>query len=260
MAETPKTSPDRTPQILTCANGATLAYHRFHGASPGIVFLGGFMSDMAGTKAIALERHCRTAGRAFLRFDYQGHGRSSGAFTDGCIGDWTGDAIDALDALTAGPQILVGSSMGGWIMLLAALARPERVAALIGLAAAPDFTEALMWPSFSPEIRETIERDGVYHAPTAYGDTPYAITRKLIEDGRTHLLLDTPIALRCPVHLIHGQQDPDVPWQHALRIADRLDSDRVILSLIKDGDHRLSRDQDLSRLCRIVDRMAEDCA
>jgi pimeloyl-ACP methyl ester carboxylesterase len=143
-------------------------------------------------------------------------------------------------------------------MLLAALARPARVAGLVGIAAAPDFTEALMWSSFSPKIRETIERDGVYYAPTEYGEQPYAITRKLIGDGRNHLLLDAPIALHCPVHLIHGQQDPDVPWQHSLRTAEQLRSDQVAITLIKDGDHRLSRDQDLARLCRILDRMCED--
>ncbi|MFT5439727.1 MAG: pimeloyl-ACP methyl ester carboxylesterase [Alphaproteobacteria bacterium] len=248
----------QTPQILTCENGAEIAYYLTPGASPGIIFLGGFKSDMAGTKAIALEQHCRTAGRAFLRFDYQGHGQSSGAFTDGCIGDWAGDAIAALDSLTDGPQILVGSSMGGWIMLLAALARRERVAGLIGLAAAPDFTEALMWQNFSPEIRDAIERNGAYNAPTEYGDEPYTITRKLIEEGRNHLLLDEPIALHCPVHLIHGQQDADVPWQHSLRTAEQLRSDQVAITLIKDGDHRLSRDQDLARLCRILDKMCED--
>ena len=258
MAQTPQSLSETPPQILTCENGAEIAYYLTPGASPGIIFLGGFMSDMAGTKAIALEQHCRTVGRSFLRFDYQGHGQSSGAFADGCIGDWAGDAIAALDALTNGPQILVGSSMGGWIMLLAALARPDRVAGLIGLAAAPDFTEALMWQNFSPEIRDTIKRDGAYHAPTEYGDEPYTITRKLIEDGRNHLLLQDPIALHCPVHLIHGQQDPDVPWTHTLRTAEQLMSDNVAITLIKDGDHRLSRDQDLARLCRILDRMCEN--
>jgi pimeloyl-ACP methyl ester carboxylesterase len=257
MVQTPQSRSDTPPKILTRENGAEIAYYLTPGASPGIIFLGGFMSDMAGTKAIALEQHCRSAGRAFLRFDYQGHGQSSGAFTDGCIGDWAGDATAALDGLTEAPQILVGSSMGGWIMLLAALARPGRVAGLVGIAAAPDFTEALMWPSFSPEIRETIERDGVYYAPTEYGDQPYAITRKLIEDGRNHLLLDDPIALHCPVHLIHGQRDPDVPWQHSLRTAEQLRSEQVAITLVKDGDHRLARDQDLSRLCRILDRMCE---
>jgi len=248
--------PETPPEFLDCPNGARIAYHRTEGALPGMVFLGGFMSDMGGTKAVALENHCRGAGQAFLRFDYRGHGESSGAFIDGCIGDWAQDAIAAIDTLTAGPQILVGSSMGGWIMLLAALARPQRTAGLIGLAAAPDFTEALMWQHYPPEIRETIERDGVYFAPTEYGDTPYAITRKLIDDGRNHLLLERPIAIHCPVHLIHGQKDPDVPWEHALMIADRLLSEHVTITLIKDGDHRLSREEDLTKICQAVDAMA----
>ena len=248
--------PETPPEILESANGARIAYHRSEGTAPGVVFLGGFMSDMGGTKAVALEQHCRKAGRAFLRFDYQGHGASSGAFIDGCIGDWSNDAIAAIDALTDGPQILVGSSMGGWIMLLAALARPQRIAGLIGLAAAPDFTEALMWQHYPPEIRETIERDGVYYAPTEYGDTPYTITKKLIDDGRDHLLLERPIALHCPIHLIQGQKDPDVPWEHSLMIADRLLSDHVTITLIKDGDHRLSREEDLVKICQAVDSMA----
>ncbi len=214
------------------------------------------MSDMTGTKAVALEEHCREAGRSFLRFDYRGHGASSDKFENGCIGDWADDAVAALDALTEGPQILVGSSMGGWIMLLAALARPDRIAALVGIAAAPDFTETLMWPNFSAEVRQAIERDGVWYAPTEYGDAPYPITRRLIEDGRNRLLLGGEIDIHCPVCLLHGQRDPDVPWRHSLAIAEKLRSDDVAVTLIKDGDHRLSRDEDLALLCRTVNMMA----
>jgi len=232
-----------TPKMFTRDNGATIAYHKSEGQGPGIVFLGGFMSDMEGTKAIALEAHCQQQGRAYLRFDYQGHGQSSGAFTEGTIGKWSEDAIDVLDALTEEPQILVGSSMGGWIMLLAALARPERVAGLVGIAAAPDFTEALMWKGFSTEIKETLQRDRIYHAPSEYADSPYAITMDLIEDGRTHLLLDKGINFDRPVHLFQG-------------IVDDLTSNDVTTTLIKDGDHRLSRPEDLTKIFAAVDRLA----
>jgi len=258
MSDAPATRsppPAGKPRILTREDGSTIAYHRFDGASPGVVFLGGFMSDMTGTKAMALEAHCRRAGRAFLRFDYRGHGASSGRFEDGAIGQWADDAIAALDALTEGPQLLVGSSMGGWIMLLAALARPDRVAALIGISAAPDFTEVLMWNRYPPDIRAILQREGVYHQPSDYSDTPYPITLRLIEDGRRHLLLERPIAVHCPVWLLHGMRDTDVPWEHAPMIAERLLSRHVTVTLIKDGDHRLARDEDLARLFRIVDQL-----
>jgi pimeloyl-ACP methyl ester carboxylesterase len=262
MTDTP-VSPDDAkrgdePRILTRVDGATIAYHKSSGKEPGIVFLGGFNSDMTGAKAVALEAHCRAAGRSFLRFDYFGHGQSSGDFTDGTIGRWAEDAIRVLDGLTDGPQILIGSSMGGWIMLLAALARPDRVAALIGIAAAPDFTEALMWQHWPPEVREKLRRDGVLRTPSDYGDEPYAITLKLIEDGRDHLLLERPIAVHCPVRLIHGMRDTDVPWEHALAIGEKLLSNHVTVTLVKDGDHRLSRDEDIARLCRILDETIED--
>ena len=220
--------------------------------SPGVIFMGGFRSDMTGSKALALERMCRDEGRGFVRFDYFGHGQSSGDFTDGTIGRWTDDAVAVLDELTDGPQILVGSSMGGWIMLLAALARPRRVAGLVGIAAAPDFTEELIWQQATPEIRATLEQDGVYFEPTEYDDAPYPITLKLIEEGRAHLLLERPIALHCPVRLFHGMRDHDVPWSTATRISDALLTEDVRIFLVKDGDHRLSRDSDLDRLCTAV--------
>jgi pimeloyl-ACP methyl ester carboxylesterase len=254
----PETSTAEEPAILPRADGASIAYHATPGNNPGVVFMGGFMSDMTGTKAVALEAHCRAQGRAFLRFDYQGHGQSSGRFEDGTIGLWSRDAITALDEATDGPQIIVGSSMGGWIMLLAALARPDRVAGLVGLAAAPDFTEALMWQHFPPDVRDIIEREGVYHHPSEYGDTPYPITRALIEDGREHLVLERPLAVHCPVRLIHGMRDPDVPWEHSLRITDSLLSEHVAVTLVKDGDHRLSRDQDIALICRTVDSLVAE--
>ncbi len=233
----------------------SLAYHSTAGRAPGIIFLGGFLSDMTGTKARALEAYARGRGQAFLRFDYQGHGESSGRFEDGTIGRWAEDAIAAIDELSEGPQILVGSSMGGWIMLLAALARPERVAALLGIAAAPDFTEDLMWQRFPEEIKAEIETQGVHYEASDYAETPYPLTKRLIEEGRRHLLLRGPIPLTCPVRLLHGMQDPDVPWETALRLADKLESRDVEVVLVKDGDHRLSEPADLRRLEATLDRL-----
>ncbi|WP_237740156.1 alpha/beta hydrolase [Oceanibaculum indicum] len=250
MSETPF-------DTLVRPGGECLAYRRTAGKTPGIVFLGGFKSDMTGSKAVALEAFAKARGQAFLRFDYAGHGASGGTFTDGCIGDWAKDAIALLDAQTEGPQILVGSSMGGWLMLLTALARPDRVAGLVGIAAAPDFTEDLMWETFSHEVRETILRDGSYAEPSAYSDDPYIITRKLIEDGREHLLLRDPIQLHCPVRLLHGMRDPDVPWQVSVRLAEALETEDVRLSLVKDGDHRLSREQDLALLRATVGELLD---
>ena len=262
MTDTPLSYSDPAPgkevRILSRADGATIAYHKSDGEGPGIVFLGGFRSDMEGTKAQALEAHCHAAGRTFVRFDYFGHGQSSGDFTDGTIGRWTEDALGVLDEITDGPQILVGSSMGGWIMLLAAVARPDRIAALIGIAAAPDFTETLMWSRYPEDVRETLERDGVYFQPTPYEEGPYTITMKLIEEGRDHLLLDRAIGINCPVHLIQGKVDDAVPWQHALAISDNLTSDQVAVTLIKDGDHRLSRDEDLKRLMNTLEAICSE--
>ncbi len=249
-------TPGPAPSILTRDDGAAIAYHVLAGKKPGIVFLTGFMSDMTGGKALALESWCRKTDRAFLRFDYTGHGASSGAFADGTIGAWAEDAVFALDKLTQGPQVLVGSSMGGWIMLLAALARPERVAGLLGIAAAPDFTEDLMDGELTQEQRETMEREGRVEIPTDYDD-PYVITKALIEDGRNNLLLRSPIALTCPVRLIQGMKDTDVPWKTALAIQDRLTGGDVEVTLVKDGDHRLSEPEDLARLTRTLEGLLE---
>lgn len=244
---------DMAPARLTLEDDSIIAYHKVDGKTPGVIFLGGFMSDMTGTKATALEAHCRAQGRAFIRFDYQGHGQSSGAFRDGTIGRWRDDALAVIDQVADGPQVLVGSSMGGWIALLAALARPDRVAGLVGIAAAPDFTRDLMWASYSADERKTLETEGFLEVPTEYGDEPYIITHRLIEEGSTHLLLDQPVPLACPVRLLQGMRDEDVPWQTALRLVETLQSEDVIVTLVKSGDHRLSEPADIARLCAVVD-------
>lgn len=231
--------------------GTELAWRRVAGRGPTVVFLPGYRSDMTGDKATALAALCRAHGRAALLFDYLGHGSSGGAFTDGTIGRWTADALAVIDGLTAGALVLVGSSMGGWIGLLAALARPERVVGFVGVAAAPDFTETLMWDAMAPPERAALLRDGVLAVPSQYGE-PTPVTLALIEDGRRHLLLGGPIALRCPVRLLHGQADPDVPWQTATRLAAALTGNDVEVVLVKDGDHRLSRPADLRRLEQAV--------
>lgn len=232
---------------LDRGDGVGLAWARQAGRSPTVVFLPGYRSDMQGAKALETEAFCKATGWACLRLDYSGHGASGGAFTDGTIGIWTADALAVVDRLTEGPLVLVGSSMGGWIALLVALARPDRVAGMIGIAAAPDFTEDLMWQAMLPAERARLEADGVLHVPSDYGEN-LPITRALIEDGRTRLLLRAPIPLHCPVRLLQGQRDPDVPWETALRLATRLEATDVRVTLIKDGDHRLSRPQDLALL------------
>lgn len=244
------------PSILTRPDGATIAYRRLAGEGPGIVFLGGFRSDMTGTKALFLEEYCRGRGRPYVRFDYFGHGASSGDFALGTIGRWRDDAIAVIDSLTTGPQILVGSSMSGWIMLLAALARPGRVAALVGIAGAPDFTEELLWPRLTPAQRREIEERGRVVLPSDYDPAGYLYTRALIEDGRRHLLLGGPIALAMPVRLLHGLRDESVPWWLSLRLAERLAGHDVIVTLVKDGDHRLSRPSDLARLAQTLDALS----
>jgi pimeloyl-ACP methyl ester carboxylesterase len=239
----------------------SIAYRRRAGAKnaagtdarPGLMFLGGFMSDMEGTKAQWLEGFAAARGLPSLRFDYSGHGRSEGAFTDGTIGAWLDDALDVFDQLTEGPQVLAGSSMGGWIALLLALRRPERVRGIVGIAAAPDFTEDLIHRELDDAQRATLMRDGILHLASEYSETPYPITRQLIEEGRNHLLLDAPIAVSCPLHLVHGRMDSDVPWQTATRIAEKIAHPDVAITFIDDGDHRLSRQQDLARIGAALD-------
>jgi pimeloyl-ACP methyl ester carboxylesterase len=226
--------------FITTAQGRRIAFHRTAGAGPGVVFLGGFRSDMGGTKALALQDWAERAGRAFLRFDYSGHGESSGDFLDGCIGDWAEDAAAAVSALTQGPQVLVGSSMGGWIALLLARALPGRVAGLVGIAAAPDFTEDSMWDGFSDAERAEMAQAGRVALPSEYSDEPYVITRRLIEDGRQRLVLRSPLPLPFPVRLLQGTADADVPVSVALRLLDHATGPDIRLALVKDADHRFS--------------------
>jgi pimeloyl-ACP methyl ester carboxylesterase len=236
---------------LDRGDGVELAWIRSRGHGPTVVFLQGFMSDMTGAKAEAVAAWCAAHGRAVLRFDYSGHGASGGAFTDGTIGRWLDDTLAVLDGLTQGELLLVGSSMGGWIGLLAALARPGRLAGFLGIAAAPDFTEALMWEAMTYAERDTLMRTGRLRVANQYGDD-LTVTRALIEDGRRRLLLGAEIPLAVPVRLLQGQRDTDVPWEMALRLADRLASPDVQVTLVKDGDHRLSRPQDLALLGRTL--------
>jgi pimeloyl-ACP methyl ester carboxylesterase len=247
-------------QFLSVGEGAKsrrLAYRLRPGRGPAIVWLGGFRSDMASTKAAALDQWGADANRAVLRFDYSGHGESGGRFEDATLSQWLEDSLAVIDALVRDPPVLVGSSMGGWIALLAArvLAQRQparRVAGLVLIAPAVDFTQELMWQAFPPEVQQQIETQGVWLRPNAYGDEPYPITRALIEDGRQHLLLDGPIRSFAPVHVLQGMDDPDVPWQHAMRLIAHLPGDETMITLIKDGDHRLSRPQDIDRLLEAV--------
>ena len=240
------------------------------GQGPGVIWLGGFKSDMRGGKAVALDAWAAEHGRAAVRFDYSGHGESSGEFADGTIGGWLEDSVAVFERFCAGPQILIGSSMGGWMALLLAREIKRRqekqqekrqekqqakasLAGLVLIAPAPDFTEELMWKNFSPEVKKEIETKGFWLRPSDYGDgTPYPITRKLIEEGRNHLVLGGAIDLGCPVRILQGAQDPDVPWQHAFALTHRLPADDVVLTLIQDGDHRLSRPQDIARILAAV--------
>jgi pimeloyl-ACP methyl ester carboxylesterase len=235
---------------LDRGDGVELAWARLKGRSPAVVFLPGFGSDMAGEKATTLAAWCEAHGQAMLRLDYSGHGISGGAFTDGSIGRWMADARFVIEKITEGKLLLVGSSMGGWIALLLARAMPERVAAIVGIAAAPDFT-VRMEGNLTPQERATISAGGVVERPSQYGNR-YKFTRGLFEDGRRHLLLHAPLPIACPVRLLHGQQDDAVAWEQALKIAERLASSDVQVVLVKDGDHRLSRAQDLALLRRTV--------
>jgi pimeloyl-ACP methyl ester carboxylesterase len=243
---------NETPSILTREDGATIAYHRRRGKTPGIVFLTGFNSDMTGTKARALDAFCAETGRSFLRFDYFAHGASSGDFSQVTVGRLLADSLAVIDQLSEGKLVLVGSSIGGWLMLLAARARPERMRALIGIAAAPDATEELMWQRMPFDLRETLIAQGAVRVPARYSDEGYLVTRTLIEEARAHLVMRTPLEIGCPVRLLHGMADPDVPWQTSLVLAEHLASSDVQLALVKDGDHRLSRDGDIDLLLRTV--------
>jgi len=248
------------PTFVEVGEGATarrIAVRAREGAAPGLFWLGGFNSDMQGTKALALDEWAAGHGRACVRFDYSGHGESGGAFIDGTIGRWLEESVAVFDRFCRGPQVVIGSSMGGWMALLLAreiagrAASPASLAGLVLIAPAPDFTEQLMWNGFSPEVRNEIETTGVWLRPSQYGE-PYPITRALIEEGRNHLLLGSAIEVGCPVRILQGAQDPDVPWQHAFALTHRLPSDDVVLTMIQDGDHRLSRPQDIARIIAAV--------
>lgn len=244
--------PAETIEYLSNDAGQRLAFARTPGAGPTLVWLCGFHSEMAGTKASALATWSAAQGRAYLRFDYSGHGRSEGRFEDGTISRWRADALTVLDNASAGPLVLIGSSMGAWMALLAALARPERVKALVLIAPAPDFTERLLWARLPEDARRQVMNEGRWLRPSAYDDAPYPITRALIEDGRQHLLLDAPIPLSMPIRILQGMEDPDVPWRHALDLTEKLASKDLTLTFIKDGDHRLSRPQDVLRLQALI--------
>ena len=251
---------DQEPAFIEVGEGNTarrIAVRARLGASPGLIWLGGFNSDMTGTKAVALDAWAAERGRACVRFDYSGHGESGGAFIDGTIGRWLEESVAVFERFCRGTQVVIGSSMGGWMALLLAreIARRQlgraSLAGLVLIAPAPDFTEQLMWNGFPPEVREEIRTRGVWMRPSQYGD-PYPITRALIEEGRNHLLLGSAIDVGCPVRILQGAQDPDVPWQHAFALAHRLPSEDVVLTMIQDGDHRLSRPQDIARIISAV--------
>jgi len=256
---------DQEPAFIEVGEGSgrrRIAVRARVGSGPGLCWLGGFNSDMRGTKALALDIWAAEHGRACIRFDYSGHGESGGVFIDGTIGRWLEESIAVFEQFCRGPQVVIGSSMGGWMALLLARAIARREAAdatlagLVLIAPAPDFTEQLMWNGFSDEIRQEIISKGVWMRPSEYGDgTPYPITRALIEEGRNHLLLGSAIEVGCPVRILQGAQDPDVPWQHAFALAHRLPAEDVVLTMIQDGDHRLSRPQDIARIMAAVAEM-----
>lgn len=243
--------------FLDRPDGESIAYVR-HAAGPGkanLIWLGGFKSDMEGTKAVALDTWARQTGRGYLRFDYFGHGRSSGDFEEGTIGRWREDALAVIDELTEGPQILIGSSMGGWVSLLCAKERGERLAGLLLIAPAPDFTSRLMWPSFPESVRRQILETGKFEEPSAYDDEVFIITKKLIEDGKNWSVLDRPVAFDGPVRILQGMRDESVPWQHAQKCVDTLTSEDMVFTLIKNGDHRLSTEPELARLLTTADTL-----
>ena len=241
------------PAYFSRADGLRLAYRHTGGSGPTLIFLPGYMSDMEGGKAVALHDWARGQGHAMLRLDYAGNGASDGRFVDGTLESWRDDVLALMDGLTQGPVVLVGSSMGGWLALLVALVRPERVAGIVGIAAAPDFTQ---W-GFTDADKALLATEGRIEEPTPYGDQPYVTTLAFWQSGQAHRLLDDVIAIDCPVRLLQGQADPDVPWEIALRTAAQLRSSDVQTLLVKDGDHRLSRDCDIALLIRTVDALLE---
>lgn len=244
-----------TFQTLNGSDGTQIAYHHYVGENKGltpILFCGGYMSDMEGSKATWLEKECRKDGRGYIRFDYLGHGQSSGKFTDGTIGKWAQNAIDMLDQLATEKHIVIGSSMGGWIMLLTALARPDKVSAIIGIAAAPDFTEKMYHYELNDQQRQEIQDNGITYLPSEY-ENPYEVTRDLIEDGRENLLLTGSIDIQCPIRLFHGKADTVVPWQVAEEIKEKVNSNDVTCHYVDDGGHGMSRPEDLKILKSLIE-------
>lgn len=247
------------PDMFTTPQGDNIAYYKTEGKQPGVVFLGGFRSDMTGTKALALEEYCKGRGQQFIRFDYFGHGQSDGEFELGTIGRWANNVVAVLDSLAGDePQILVGSSMGGWLMLLAALKSPKKVAGLIGIASAPDFTELLMWDKFTEDQQNALRNDGMTEIPNCYDEAPYPITMNLIAESGDHLVLDGPINIHCPVTLIHGMQDEDVPWEFSMTLNEKLTSQHVKTILVDDGDHRMSSEKHLDIIRKHLNRMLDE--
>lgn len=232
------------------------------GEEPGLMWLSGFKSDMDGGKALALDDFARQRGQQCIRFDYSGHGKSGGDFLDGSISQWLAESLAVFEECAGENTILVGSSMGGWIALLMAqalMSRPNpkrRLSGLVLIAPAADFTEDLMWANFPDEVKAEITEKGSFSRPSEYSDDPYIITKKLIEDGRLNLLLGRPITTGCPVHILQGMEDPDVPWTHAQRIFEHLMEDDALITFVKDGDHRLSREQDIDLLLGAVSRLS----
>ncbi len=241
-----------SPQQLLRPDGATIAYHQMLGTDPGVIYLSGFRADMNGNKASYLEKVCKEKNRSFVRFDYFGHGLSSGRFEDAFLGRWKSDALAVLDELTVGPQVLVGSSMGGWIMLLLALARPERIKGLLGIAAAPDFTKDILY-KLKQNFKDDLLSKGICYVPSYSGDAPYPITMKLIEESAKHHVLDNPIPIHCPIRLLHGMNDSDVPWQQSIKLMNALESKDVQINLVKNGNHRFSRPDNLEVLASTLD-------
>ncbi len=247
------------PQTFKCPDGTKIAYHKTDGATPGVIFLGGFRSDMTGSKALALEEFCKERGQQFIRFDYFGHGESEGAFIEGTIGRWADNIVAVMEQIAGNdPQILVGSSMGGWLMLLAALRSPKKVAGLIGIAAAPDFTELLMWDKFTPEQQNEMREKGMVEIPNCYDEEPYKITMNLIAESGDHLVLDGDININCPVMLIHGMKDEDVPWEFAMTLNEKITSKDVRTLLVDDGDHRMSSEKHLKIIGKQLNRMLDE--
>jgi pimeloyl-ACP methyl ester carboxylesterase len=245
--------------ILQLPDNNYIAYRKTEGKKnkPMVIFLGGFMSDMTGDKATALEKFCLEKGYGFIRFDYIGHGQSSGEFTDGTIGIWRENVLSVIDELTSDPLVLIGSSMGGWLMLLAALERPKHIKGLIGIASAPDFTENLIWEKMSDEIKAELKATGIHRLKSEYGESPYPITLNLIEEARNHLVLHDKININCPVRLIHGMEDEDVPSSLSVKLGEQLTTENMCVHLIAKGNHRMSTPENIQMICNTLEEMVD---